>query len=91
MTIRNKLIFMAAAVLVVIAAMAAVTMYRGTSVVTDLVNDAGLEVVESAAQNIDARLDKIEAVAKSAAFSSPILKRKLSLGQANCSTRTSAV
>lgn len=67
MTIRNKLIIMATIVLVIIASMAAVTLYRGSSVVTGLVNDAGLEVVESAAHNIDARLDKIEAVAKSAA------------------------
>lgn len=69
MTIRNKLISMAAVVLAAIAAMAAVTLYRGNSVVTGLVNDAGLEIVESAARNIDASLDKIEAVTKSAAES----------------------
>ena len=62
MTIRNKLIAMAVVVLAVIATMAGVTYYRGGSIITGLVNTAGMETIRSAAQNIDVRLSKIEAV-----------------------------
>ena len=67
MTIRNKLIAMAVVVLAVIATMAGVTYYRGGSIITGLVNTAGMETIRSAAQNIDVRLSKIEAVVMTAA------------------------
>ena len=38
--------------------MAGVTYYRGGGIITNLVNTAGLEVIKSGAQNVDARLNK---------------------------------
>ena len=60
MTIRNKLIAMALVVLLAIATMAAVTYYRGESIITGLAETAGMDVVKSATSNIDSRFQKIE-------------------------------
>jgi methyl-accepting chemotaxis protein len=67
MTIRNKLIAMAVVVLAVIATMAGVTYHRGGSIVTGLVSTAGMEIIRSAALNVDARLNKVEALVMTAA------------------------
>ena len=53
MTIRNKLMGMAAVVLLMIATMAGFTYYRGDSMMRDQVDKAGMEIVQSAAANID--------------------------------------
>lgn len=60
MTIRRKLIGMAIVVFLAIMVMAGITYYRGKSIVEGLVDSAGMEVIQSAAENIDARFDKIE-------------------------------
>lgn len=60
MTIRGRLYFLSFVVLFVISLMGAITYYKGDSILTGLVNDAGMEVVGSAAQNIDGKLDRIE-------------------------------
>ena len=67
MTIRNKLIAMAVVVLLAIATMAGVTYYRGDNIITDLANTAGMEIIRSAALNVDARLSKVEALVITAA------------------------
>ena len=43
------------------------TYYRGGGIITNLVNTAGLEVIKSGAQNVDARLNKVEAMVITAA------------------------
>ena len=67
MTIRGRLYFLSFVVLFVISLMGAITYYKGDSILTGLVNDAGMEVVGSAAQNIDGKLDRIEGVLMTAA------------------------
>ena len=62
MTIRNKLLVMALVVLAMIGTMAGVTYYRAGSIIEGLVDTAGVEIVKSAAENIDARLNKVEAI-----------------------------
>ena len=60
---------MALVVLAVIAAMAGVTYYRGGEMLRDQVDKAGLEVVTSAAENIDVRFAGVENVLLTAAES----------------------
>ena len=62
MTIRNKLLVMALVVLAMIGTMAGVTYYRAGSIIEGLVDTAGVEIVKSAAENVDARLNKVEAI-----------------------------
>ena len=66
MTIRNKLFAMALALLVMIAAMTVVTYGRSRAMLLDLVSEAGTEIVASAADAVDARFDKIAAIAVTA-------------------------
>ena len=74
MTIRNKLIAMALVVLLAIATMAAVTYYRGETIITGLAETAGMDVVKSATKNIDGQFQRIESlvatVAESVRYSS---------------------
>lgn len=67
MTIRNKLLVMALVVLAMIGTMAGVTYYRAGSIIEGLVDTAGVEIVKSAAENVDARLNKVEAIVLTAA------------------------
>ncbi len=69
MTIRGKLISMAAVVLLVIATMAGFTYYRGDSLMRDQVNSAGMEIVKGAADIIDGKFDRIQGVVRTAAVS----------------------
>ncbi|QVL36296.1 methyl-accepting chemotaxis protein [Aminirod propionatiphilus] len=66
MTIRNKLFAMALALLVMIAAMTVVTYGRSRAMLLDLVSEAGTEIVARAADAVDARFDKIAAIAVTA-------------------------
>ena len=67
MTIRNKLLGMAAVVLLAIAMMAGFTYYRGNSMMRDQVDKAGMEILRSASDNINGQFDKIEGVLRTAA------------------------
>ena len=66
MTIRNKLMGMAAVVLLVIATMAGFTYYRGDSMMRDQVDKAGMEIVQSAAGNIDGLCNTAAGVVRTA-------------------------
>jgi methyl-accepting chemotaxis protein len=65
-TIRNKLMGMAAVVLLAIATMAGVTYYRGDSMMRDQVDKAGMEIVQSAAGNIDGLCNTAAGVVRTA-------------------------
>ncbi len=67
MTIRKKLFLMGFVVLFVIIGMAGTAYFRSHSAMTGLVNEAGIEIVKGAAENIDIRLGRIEAVVRTAA------------------------
>ena len=69
MTIRNKLIGMAAVVLLVIATMAGFTYYRGDSMMRDQVDKAGMEIVQSAAANIDGLCNTVAGTVRTASDS----------------------
>ncbi len=69
MTIRNKLIGMACIVLLVIAAMAGVTYYRGSAMMFDQVGTSGMEIVKGAAEAVNSQFDKIEGIVATAADS----------------------
>ena len=58
---------MALVVLAMIGTMAGVTYYRAGSIIEGLVDTAGVEIVKSAAENVDARLNKVEAIVLTAA------------------------
>jgi len=68
-TIKRKLILMGLVVVLVLAGMAGTVYFRSHTVLNDLLHNAGLEIVKSAANNIDMRLDKIDAVVKTSAES----------------------
>ena len=57
MTIRKKLYLMLFFVLFVIAAMTAITYFRGRSAIVNLVDAAGMDTVRASAKAIDERFD----------------------------------
>lgn len=66
MTIGRKLFLMALVVLAMIVTMTAVTYYRSNAMILDMVEKAGMEIVVSATDTVDARFEKIAAIAVTA-------------------------